>query len=510
MGIGLIGLSLNAQAQFARGYGGTPNDSILCMILASDGGYALVGKTTSGAGGYDVLVMKLTSSGALSWAKAYGGTGDEWGYSITQTTDGGYAVAGFTKSGLDSTDFLVFRLDASGNLAWSKRFGGVRNDTAFSIIQTADQGYAVVGRTMRTGQTYSDALMLKLDASGSLVWSRGFGMGSGTYGTYWDDAYSVIQTEDGGYAILVCTRNFSATNSDYLVVKLSASGTFTWATRFGPQSADTPRAIIQTSDGGYLSVGWIRNTELNYYHDMFAVKLNASGTPVWYKSYGTTNYEAANSGVQSSDGGYVLAGWRRVSASDDQFLIIKIDPSGNFVWGRTFGGAGREWAYSVVPGSYAIGGWSESYGSNNDALVLKLDDDGNYRNCVDEITFSAYTPTNFAYASLSNVGEATPSVSEASMSLATTDLTRSPYNICEPVYEGLEESSSEQEIRITCAPVPGGISFFTSAQVALKIYTPEGQLAFTGTLGRGCNRINMDPGVYIWEAGPCRGKVVVR
>ncbi|MEO0212136.1 MAG: hypothetical protein ABIN66_09845, partial [candidate division WOR-3 bacterium] len=128
------------------------------MILASDGGYALVGKTTSGAGGYDVLVMKLTSSGALSWAKAYGGTGDEWGYSITQTTDGGYAVAGFTKSGLDSTDFLVFRLDASGNLAWSKRFGGVRNDTAFSIIQTADQGYAVVGRTMRTGQTYSDAL----------------------------------------------------------------------------------------------------------------------------------------------------------------------------------------------------------------------------------------------------------------------------------------------------------------------------------------------------------------
>ncbi|MEO0210425.1 MAG: hypothetical protein ABIN66_01065, partial [candidate division WOR-3 bacterium] len=141
--------TLIGQFLFAKTYGGTSGDYAYSITQTSDGGYAVAGRTESfGAGSWDFLVLKLNPDGSLAWARTFGGTIDDYAYSITQTSDGGYAVAGYTTSfGAGNVDFLVLKLNPDGSLAWARTFGGTNDDYAYSITQTSDGGYAVAGST---------------------------------------------------------------------------------------------------------------------------------------------------------------------------------------------------------------------------------------------------------------------------------------------------------------------------------------------------------------------------
>jgi hypothetical protein len=269
-----------------------------------------------------MYVVKLDSSGNVVWTKTIGGSSDDKAWSIIQSSDGGYVVAGYTRSfgaGLD--DMYVVKLDSSGNVVWTKTIGGSSDDWAISITQSSDGGYVVAGRTESFGSGDEDIFVVKLDSSGNIVWTKTIG-GSGT-----DRASSIIQSSDGGYVVAGETYSFGAGWADFYVVKLDSSGNVAWAKTIGGSSDDYANSIIQSSDGGYVVAG---RTESFGKSGIYVVKLDNSGNVQWAK---IIEKGVANSIIQSSDGGYVGAGniflGFGVGGRGYDFYVVKMDANGN-------------------------------------------------------------------------------------------------------------------------------------------------------------------------------------
>lgn len=151
-------------------WGGTGFDAGLSLVKTSDGGYAITGQTASfGAGSYDMFLAKYDSSGNISWNKLWGGTGSDIGLRLTQTSDGGYAVTGYTSSfGAGSDDMFLAKYDASGNLSWNKTWGGTSSDVSQSLTQTSDGGYVVAGYTTSFGVGSTDMFLIKTTSTGNI------------------------------------------------------------------------------------------------------------------------------------------------------------------------------------------------------------------------------------------------------------------------------------------------------------------------------------------------------
>jgi hypothetical protein len=196
--------------------GGSNYDVAYSIIQSSDGGYIVAGYTGSfGAGYADIYVVKLDSSGNVLWTKTIGGSSRDEASSIIQSSDGGYVVAGWTSSfGAGGYDFYVVKLDSSGNVLWTKTIGGSDNDFAYSIIQSSDGGYVVAGRTESFGAGYVDIYVVKLDSSGNVLWTKTIG------GSSWDEASSIIQSSDGGYVVAGWTSRYGG----IYVVKTDSNG----------------------------------------------------------------------------------------------------------------------------------------------------------------------------------------------------------------------------------------------------------------------------------------------
>ena len=205
---------------FAKTYGGTGYDHASSVQQTSDGGYIIVGTTHSfGAGDLDIFLIKTDANGDRIWAKTYGGTDRDEGYSVQQTSDGGYILAGLTESfGVGGGDIFLIKTDANGNVQWAKTYGGAYWDFASSVQQTSDGGYIIAGTTRSFGAGGYDILLIKTDANGNIIWAK-------TYGGASDEgASSVQQTSDGGYIVAGYTWSFSAGSSDIFLIKTDASG----------------------------------------------------------------------------------------------------------------------------------------------------------------------------------------------------------------------------------------------------------------------------------------------
>jgi hypothetical protein len=261
---------------------------------------------------------------ATSFAKTYGGADWELAYSVQQTSDGGYIVAGYTYSlGVDSGDIFLIKTDANGNLQWAKTYRGTDWEEAYSVQQTYDGGYIVAGWTSSFGAGYYDIFLIKTDANGNLQWAKTYG------GTYWDDAYSVQQTSDGGYIVAGWTLSFGAGDYDIFLIKTDASGNIQWAKTYGGTSGEGAYSVQQTSDGGYIVAGVTYSFSADW-SDIFLIKTDANGNIQWAKTYGGIVDEYAYSVQQTSDGGYIVAGdTRSFGAGRGDIFLIKTDANGN-------------------------------------------------------------------------------------------------------------------------------------------------------------------------------------
>jgi hypothetical protein len=374
--------AIGPSPHFCKAIGGKDYDCGYSLIQTSDGGYAIAGTTTSfGPVGADVYLVKLDAHGNLQWTKTIGGPESDGGTSLIQTSDGGYAIAGNSYSFVaGGYDVYIVKLDANGNLQWTKTIDGPNYEEGRSLIQTSDGGYAIAGYTNSFGAGEADVYVVKLDANGNLQWTKTIG------GKNDDEGFSLIQTADGGYAITGYTtagyiEYSGAGESDVYVVKLDAHGNLQWTKTIRGKGWDVGRSLIQTSDGGYVIAGATISFGAGGV-DVYVVKLDAKGNLQWTKTIGGENEDWGYSLIQTSDGGYAIAGNTEfLGAEGADVYVVKLDAKGNLQWTKTIGGKNHDEGFSLIQtadGGYAIAGYTRSFGAGNgDVYVVKLDKNGN-------------------------------------------------------------------------------------------------------------------------------------
>jgi len=371
-------LQISYQSIWQKTYGGSSFDAAYSIQQTTDGGYIVAGWTSSfGAGYFDVYIIKLDANGNKVWEKTYGGSSYDAAFSIQQTYDGGYVVAGDTSSfGAGDFDVYIIKLDAGGNKVWEKTYGGSSYDAAFSIQQTTDGGYIVAGETESFGAGDFDVYVIKMDANGNKVWEKTYG------GSSYDWTFSIQQTTDGGYVVAGGTYSFGAGYSDVYIIKLDANGNKVWEKTYGGSSFDVAFSIQQTTDVGYIVAGGTESFGAGSY-DVYIIKLDAGGNKVWEKTYGGSGFDVAFSIQQTTDGGYIVAGWTEsFGAGSYDVYIIKLDAGGNKVWEKTYGGSMEDVAtlsiQQTYDGGYIVAGRTESFGAGDfDVYVIKMDANGN-------------------------------------------------------------------------------------------------------------------------------------
>jgi hypothetical protein len=369
--------AIGPSPHFCKAIGGKNDDWGFSLIQTSDGGYAIAGPTQSfGAGLLDVYFVRLDAHGNLQWTTIIGGPHREEGTSLIQTSDGGYAITGATTSfGVGEADVYVVKLDANGNLQWTKTIGGKKEDVSLSLIQTSDGGYAIAGTTRSFGAGYADVYVIKLDANGNLQWTRTIGGPADEIG------FSLIQTSDGGYAIAGPTQSFGAGKWDVYVVKLDTNGNLQWTKTIGGKKDDVGTSLIQTSDGGYAIAGYTESFGAGGL-DVYVVKLDANGNLQWTKTIGRKKEDVGFSLIQTSDGGYAIAGaTTSFGVGEADVYVVKLDANGNLQWTKTIGAKNQNLIKSSIiqtsDGSYVIAGTTRSFGAGEaDICIVKLDRNG--------------------------------------------------------------------------------------------------------------------------------------
>lgn len=420
--IGLFFITnLDAQVpsiQWEKRFGGTWFDRAESMDQTSDGGYILAGKSESNDGNvsgnhglFDYWIVKLNSTGVLQWQKSLGGTLNDNAYSIQQTSDGGYIIAGESEStngditgNLGGYDGWIIKLSSSGTIEWQKSYGGMGNEGLNSIQQTLDGGYIVTGTTFSFLTGYhgaGDYWVLKLSATGTIEWQKLYG------GSSSDLAFSVRQTSDTGYVIAGYTYsndgNVSGNHGhyDFWIIKLSATGALQWQKTFGGTEEDNALDVIQTSDGGYLinGVTWSNNGDVTGFHglyDYWVIKISSSGDLQWHKAMGGSSADASRSVIQTSDNGYIVIGDTASNngdvigfhnALDPDFWdiwIVKLNSSGVIQWKKALGGNVQDLGYKIkktADGGFAIAGSTNSFdgditgttaGQGTDVWIVKF------------------------------------------------------------------------------------------------------------------------------------------
>jgi prepilin-type N-terminal cleavage/methylation domain-containing protein/uncharacterized delta-60 repeat protein len=369
---------------FAKATGGDGSEYIMGSVRGSDGGYVVTGWTNSyGAGGIDMFLAKYSSDGTMVWFKTWGGSGSDFGNSITLAGDGGYAITGYTTSyGSGNNDMFLARYSSDGNLSWSKTWGGSYSDIGNSITSTGDGGFAVTGETRSygTSTTYSDTFIAKYASDGALSWSKTWG-GSASN----ERGYSIIQTADDGYAVAGDARSYGAGASDVALLKYDSNGALTWNKTWGGSGDDFAYSVAQTADGGYAVTGNTTSYGSGSL-DLTLVKYSSAGALSWNKVLGGSGSESGKSLLQISDGSYVISGsTSSFGAGNSDALMSKFDEGGNLTWSKTWGGTNPDSANSIVrgdDGGYMVSGTTTSYSNgDNEALLLKYNNEDAITGC---------------------------------------------------------------------------------------------------------------------------------
>ena len=310
-----------------------------------------------------------------SWYKTFGGAKDDIGFSVQQTLDGGYIITGFTESfGAGEKDLWLIKTDDQGNKIWDKTFGGAKDDIGYSVQQTTDGGYMIMGDTASFGVIYGNLWLIKTDEQGNKLWERRFvGQGHG-----FD---SVQQPLDGGYIITGWTSSFGVHGIDLWLIKTDDQGNVLLNRSIDKSGySGQGNSVQQTLDGGYIITGRIRSAEGSG-TDLWLIKTDDQGNMLWDRTYGERGFDEGASVQQTSDGGYIITGEKRsFEAVNSDLWLIKTDDQGNKLWDRTFsgdgyGGEGRS-VQQTLDGGYIIMG--KSYVEDTDDLwLIKTDANGN-------------------------------------------------------------------------------------------------------------------------------------
>jgi len=378
----LLSLS-NSAIVWIKTIGGNGKDICWSINKTSDGGFILIGETSSyDCGGGDAWLIKLNSEGNEQWNKTYGGKRGDYGFDGLQTKDGGYVIAGGTKTYAkgDHETWLV-KTDIFGNEVWNKSYGGIKRDQGYAVIQVSDGGFVICGGSGSFTEGPNDYWVIKTDENGNEIWNV-------TYGDKgYDWGYDIIE---GVHDELVFTGG-TDTSSDYShildigLITLDKNGQILWDKTFNKPPAkqrwDEGYSIIRTVENGFLIAGiahtyhWFEDGE----GDGWIIKTNENGEKVWDRIFGGDLCDGISTVKQTSDGGYILSGWTySYGAGDADIWLLKIDDNGYVEWDITLGGEDFEWSMLHTleiadDDSYMVAGTTDSFGvGGSDILLAKV------------------------------------------------------------------------------------------------------------------------------------------
>ena len=373
----VLKLSATGAIQWQKSFGGSGDEEGYQIIQTKDKGYAMAAITFSPnlpgykGGGSDAWVLKLDSTGTVQWTKCFGGSGLDEATSIAQTKDGGYIVGGNSTSndgdvtghhGVASPDtaakddMWVMKLDSAGALKWQISVGGSKDDGSNAILQANDGGYMVVGNSQSSNgdlagkgnKGYNDWMVVKLTPAGALSWVKLYG------GSAQDDAANAItKTKDGGYVIaggdgstdgdvtghhgLPCTAA-ECVDNDCWVIKIDSVGNLKWEKSYGGLGNDNTFSVSTTKDGGYVLGAYTSSNDGDVtgnhgLYDFWVAKLDSVGKLQWQKALGGSGNDQAFCMLQTTDGGYAIAGLSESIDGDvtgnhgnTDFWVAKLSP----------------------------------------------------------------------------------------------------------------------------------------------------------------------------------------
>ena len=355
-------------------YGGTNYDEARSVRQTSDGGYILAGVTESFGSYYqDFYLVKTDPFGDTLWSRLYNLGFSDIASEVSPTDDGGYVIAGVGGLG-GNTRFIILKVDSIGVGQWIYTYDGNYYEWAFSAQQTNDGGYIGAGYTSSIGAGYNDFYLVKTDAFASVEWTH-------TYGGSNDDwAYCVRQTSDGGFVACGYTMSYGAGAMDFYLVRTDSLGDTLWTHTYGGVASEEAYSVQETSDGGFIIAGYTSSFG-GPYKNFYLVKTDASGDTLWTRAYGGTYDEVARSIRQTSDNGFIIAGYTHTyhPPSSYNFYLIKTNSLGDTLWTHTYGGNSVDEAYALdltSDNGYVLTGKTYSFGAGGyDAYLVKVEGD---------------------------------------------------------------------------------------------------------------------------------------
>ncbi len=355
-------------------FGGLANDNAEDIEATSDGGYIVVGATASNSyGNTDVYLLKVDSNCGYQWSKAIGGTNNDWGYAVKQTTDKGFIIAASSDSyGNGGYDAVLIKRDSLGNYQWRKTYGGNDWDFAYDVIQTHDGGFAFCGLTFNNTAGLSDVYIVKTNNLGDTVWTKTIG------GTLSDQGNSIIETADSNLVVAGLKTTISDSAQAY-IVKLNFNGTLLWDSIYGGTKYETANAIIETNSGDYVLTGTSTSANTTNDKDFYELKTNKNGTKIWENIFGNVGDEESYDVVEDYLGNLIIVGNTKANGGGGKDAeLFYINLSGAWMGiSPTYGTTQNEGFKSFAigkNGDFCMAGYTNSYGNGaNDVFLVRVD-----------------------------------------------------------------------------------------------------------------------------------------
>jgi len=347
------------------------------IVQLDDGGFIITGRTwMPHTASEDVLLLRTNIEGSPLWTKTFGGIHVDEAYSVYPTRDGGFVLAGRTRSftsGLD--DLWLIKTDSFGNMQWSTSHGGTGDDNGQEVIECRNGDFVVVGTSYDVSTGGTRVWLLRTDELGKKIWSYDdYGLGDS------DRGYSVHETNDGGFVVIGSRFGFGNGLSTIWLFKVSASGILEWERSLRGQIDQTGFKMVEGSNGRFAIIGY-SSPRLLRRADMLFLLVDSSGDVDIEK---VLHQNAIGRSIAATpDGGYIVCGYTNPYEFDaSDIVLVKLDRTGETIWKRIIGGPLQDWAMAVTPtqdGGYALTGSTRSFGNGStDLLILKTDHLGFY------------------------------------------------------------------------------------------------------------------------------------
>jgi len=328
----------------------------------------------------------------MQWEATFGGRGDDEGRAIINTEDGGYAISGQTNSfGAGENDVYLIKLNIEGEEEWTQTHGGARTDWAVSLVQTTDGGYAYHGVTCSQGEPNGDYWFVKAGHEGELQYDLHFGGGGIDLG--WS---KIFELEEFSYAFSGCSFSFGNGDCDFYPIKISQEFNVDWANNYGTWISECCRGFTATDDGGFVGVGPYTQDYRSY--DMIVQRIDGDGNELWQHVYDFNATDWPQAVVQTSDGGFAVAGYTSSRGNGNDFMLVKLNSDGELVWNEIYGGGRDDIACELIEtgeDEFILAGYTVSYGAGGtNCLLMKVGREEDPPNKVNPNTVE--NPNSFA------------------------------------------------------------------------------------------------------------------